>query len=145
MAGDDRGIGKQTHHVRGGRALSGVGAKRLKIGGEHLIGAEQALDAHSGSDVGQLEQMIEIGDRKGQLTEHPVGTVDQGEAFLLGQNHRFETMGSQCRCRIGEFTVGGADGTFTDDCHRHMSQWCQISRASEAAVFVHHRGDACGE
>ena len=71
--------------------LAVLGAEGLQVGGEHAVGAEQALDAHRGGDVGGREQLAQVGDREHEHAEHPVGAVDQREALLLAQLDRLQT------------------------------------------------------
>ena len=70
----------------------------LQIGGEHAVGAELALDTHGCGDIGQPEQVVQIGQREHQLAEHAVGAVDQGQAFLLGEGDRRQPVLAQ---RVG--------------------------------------------
>ena len=88
-------------HVGGGERLAELRAQLLQVGGEHAVGAEQALDAHRGRDVGGREQLAQVGDREHEHAEHPVGAVDQREALLLAQLDGLQAGGAQ---RVG----GGA-------------------------------------
>ncbi len=54
----------------------------------------QALDAHRGGDVGDLEQVTQVVDGEHEHAEHAVGAVDEGEALLLG-----ELRPARSRCR----------------------------------------------
>ena len=44
-----------------------------------------ALDAHGRGHVGDVAQLLEVGDRHDEHAEHAVGAVDEGEALLLPQ------------------------------------------------------------
>ena len=85
VRGDDRRVGEQRAHVRGGDGLPGVRTQRLQVGGEHTRGAEHGLDAHRRGDVGCAQQQVEVVAGEQQLAEHAVGAVDEGQTLLLGE------------------------------------------------------------
>ncbi len=85
VAGDDRAARQHRADVGGGERLPVLRAQVLQVGGEHAVGAEQALDAHRRRDVGGRQQVAQVGDREHEHAEHPVGAVDQREPLLLAQ------------------------------------------------------------
>ena len=52
VARDDGRVGEQPPQVRRGCRLPALRAQGVQVGGEHRVGAEQALDAHRGGDIG---------------------------------------------------------------------------------------------
>ena len=75
--------GHELAQVRGRQRLARLRAQRVQVGGEDVVGAEQALDAHRRRDVGDLEQQAQVGDGQDEHAEHAVGAVDEGQALLL--------------------------------------------------------------
>ena len=140
VAGDDCRVGEQPGHVRRGDGLAGVWAQLLQVGGEDAVGGQLALDAHRGRDVGEPQQVVEVGQREDQLTEHAVGAVDEGEALLLGQRDGGQAvLGEGLRGRLDHLAGSGPHVPLADHRQCHVRQRGQITGAAEAAVLVHHR------
>ncbi len=90
MAGDDPGVREQPPQVRRTRGLTGMGAQRLQVRGEHRVGPHQRLHAHRGGDVRGAQQHLQVVAGQHQHPEHAVGAVDQREPLLLPQRHRLD-------------------------------------------------------
>ena len=117
----------------------------LQIGGEHPVGAQQAFDAHRGGDVGECEQMVEVGDGEHELAQHAVGAVDQGQTLLLRQDDGGQAVLGERHGRIDELAVRRADRPFPGRRERDVRQWGEVAGAAETAVLVDHRCDSCGQ
>ena len=142
VARDDRRAGEDPFHVRGRDGLAGLGPQCLQMRREHLVGAEQAFDAHRRGDIGQHQQTVEVGQRQDQLPEHAVGAVDEGEALLLGEDDRFQAVrGKRFRCGH-QLAVHGSDVSLAHDGQRHMRKRREISGTAEAAVLVDNRRES---
>jgi hypothetical protein len=114
----------------------------LELVAEDPVAAELRLDAHRGSDVGDADEDVEVGEREQQHPEHPVGAVDEREALLLGEGHRSDT-------GVGERLGGGSAGpgrvvdlALAHQRERDGRQGCEVTGAPEAAVLVDDGGDA---
>ena len=122
--------------------LAGVRPQLLQIGGEHPVGAELSLDAHRRGDIGQPEQVVQVGQREHQLAEHAVGAVDERQPLLLGEGDRGQAVRAQ---RVGgrlQFAVAGAHLPLPHDRERDVRQRREITRTAEASVLVDHRRQA---
>ena len=119
-----------------------MGPERVQVLGQHRVGAQQAFNAHGGGEVGRLEQPVQVRRGHDQHAEHAVGAVDQRQAFLLPQLHRFQSGGGQCVGRGHQLALVVADLAFTHQGERAMGQRCQVAGAAQGAVFADHGGDA---
>jgi hypothetical protein len=79
---------EQAGEVAGARRLADLRAQRLQVGGERPVGAEQPLDRHRRSDVGESGERTQIVQREAEHAEDAVGAVDQRQALLRPQLHR---------------------------------------------------------
>ncbi len=145
MAGHDRRAGQQGPEVGRAGRLARVRAQRLQVLGEDGIGAEQALDAHRGRDVGGPEQEGQVVGGHQQHAEHAVGAVDEGQALLLGQLHRLDAGGGQSLRGRHRDPGRIPHVALAHDRERAVGQRRQVAGAAEAAVLPHHRGDPGGE
>ena len=109
----------------------------LQVGGEHAVGAEQPLDAHRRRDVRKPKQRVDVDDREDQLTEHPVGAVDEGQAFLLRKLDGRESRACQRGRRGSRHTVGRAELALPGRGQRDVCERSEVARAAEAAEFEH--------
>ncbi len=141
MALPDLAAGHDHPEVGRRRPLAGVRPQRVKIIGEHVVGAQQTLDTHRRGDVGDLEQPAQIGDGQHQHAEHAVGAVDQREPFLLGQHDRLDAGRGEGVGGGQQDAVGIADHALAHQRQRAMGERSKITGAAEAAVLVHHRRD----
>ena len=110
----------------------------LQVVGEHPVGAQLALDAHGRGDVGQPEQVVQVGQGEHQLAEHAVGAVDQRQALLLGEGDRRQTVRAQRVGGVVQFAVAVAHLALTHHRERDMRQRREIAGAAEASVLVDH-------
>ena len=117
--------------------LAVLRAQRLQVVGEHAVGAEQALDAHRGGDVGGDEQRRAGRRAPAQHPEHPVGAVDQRQAFLLVQRDRLEHLAG-----FAERAVGVAHRPLPHQRQRAVRERREVAGAAERAVLVDDRRDA---
>ena len=88
VARDDLRAAEQREQVVRARRLPGLGPERDEVGRERAVGAEQRLDRHRRGDVGDAEQIGEVGAGEHEHPEHPVGPVDQRQALLGAQLER---------------------------------------------------------
>jgi hypothetical protein len=79
---------------------------------ENLVCAQQRFHAHRRGDVRNGQQFAQVRNGHGQLTEHAVGPVDQGEPFLLGQHHRIDACFGQQFGHRAFLAVGTGGDTF---------------------------------
>ena len=141
VAGHDRRAGKQPAQVRRGGRLPRVRAHGDQVGGERAVRAQQGLHAHGGREVGDPEQVLEVGQGQREHPEHPVRAVDEGQALLLGQDDRGES-GLGQRLRRGAGRPIGADHlplALQDD--RHVRQRGEVTAAPEGPELVDGRDD----
>lgn len=142
MAGHDGGTGEEPGHVGGGHRLAGVRPQGVQVGGEDPVRAEQRFGAHRGRDVGEPQQGAQIVAREDQHAQHPVGAVDEGESFLLGEHDGIEARRGESLCGRYEPARGVADVALAGECEGHVGEGREIPGTAEAAVLGHHRGDA---
>ena len=117
-------------------------AEPVQVVGEHVVGAEQTLDAHRGRDVGRGHQHVEVGQRQHEHPEHAVGAVDQRQALLLGQGHRLQPGRRRAPSAAGRDSPAAvADDPLADQRQRTVRQRGEVTRAAETAVLVHDGGD----
>ena len=142
MTGHDRRAREQCGHVCRRPRLAGVWPQRLQVGSQDPVRPHQALDAECGREVGRVEQTPQVGEGEHEHPQHPVGAVDEGEAFLLGQLDRGEPV-------FGERLGGGANHTLVVDhiTFAHHGQGTvregrQVAGAAEAAVLENDRCEA---
>jgi len=119
-----------------------MGAQCLQVGGKDRVGAEQALDAHRGGDVGEPQQVAEVRDGQHQHSEHAVGAVDQREAFLLPQLDRGDPGRREGLSGRILAAAGIGDHTLSGNRECAVGQRGEVARAAKAAVLVHNRGEA---
>jgi hypothetical protein len=79
---------------------------------EATSAAQQRFHAHRRGDVRNGQQFAPVRNGHGQLTEHAVGPVDQGEPFLLGQHHRIDACFGQQFGHRAFLAVGTGGDTF---------------------------------
>ena len=116
--------------------------REVQFGPEHLVGAEQRLDAHRGDDVGRAAQVGQVGAGQDQHPEHAVGTVDEAEA-LLRLKLDGDDPGPLERDRTGDrLVLAGCGLALTREDERTMGERGQVPAAAERSVLGHHRGDA---
>lgn len=132
---------KHGKHVGGRGALARVRADGVQLGREHLVGAEQRLQAQRGGDVGGLVEGVEVGEGHDQHAEHAVGAVEQGEALLLAQLDGLDpVLGEQFAG--GPYDAVGALGVaLAHQGQGAVRQRGEVAGATEGAVLVHDRGD----
>ena len=128
----ERALLEQPPDVRGGVSLAGLRPQRLQVVGEHAVGAEQALDAHRDGDVGDRQQVAQVGDRQREHAEHPVGAVDQREALLLVEGDRRQHVAG-----LAQVAAGGAHRALPHQRQRAVRERREVAAAAERAVLVH--------
>ena len=117
--GDDRGVREPAVHVGGRTGLARVRTQRLvELRREHGVTATQALDRHRGGQVGNVDQVTQVIQSHEQHAEHAVGSVDEGQALLLGELERLNTgFGKQLRdWTFNAFSIAGAAFAEQHDC-----------------------------
>ncbi|MDI2023901.1 hypothetical protein PJL18_04450 [Paenarthrobacter nicotinovorans] len=118
---------------------------------EHLVGAQQCLDAERCGDVRRREQQADVGDGHQQHAKHAFGAVDEGQALLLSECDRLDAvLGEQLsNWRLSgnavELAVGSRCFTFTHEDQRAVGQRCEVAGATERTELADQRGDACIE
>ncbi len=112
-----------------------MGPQLLQVVGEHGVAAEERLDGQGGGEVGRGEEHVEGVEREGELAEHPVGAVDEGQALLLGEDDGFQAGGGEGVGRVEEFPVAGADLPLTHDGERAVGERCEVAGAAEGTVL----------
>ena len=118
-------------HVGGRLGLARLGPQLLQVGGEHGVGAEQALDAHRRRHVGGHEQLAQIGDRQHEHAEHAVGAVDQREPLLLAQRDGFDARLAQHLTRVAQVAGRVANRSLAHQRERAMGKRRQVTRAAK--------------
>jgi hypothetical protein len=139
--------------VRGGRRLAGVGADPVQLRQERPLRAEHGLDGQRRGHVRHGEQVAGVLDGEQQHAEHPVGAVDQREAFLGGEVERAQAGVVQGLRGGGTGTVLAEHPALAEQHQRAVRQRCQVAGRAQRAVFRHPRrdvrvqqvGDALGE
>jgi hypothetical protein len=141
VAGHDLGASKQGAHPCGGDNLPGMRSHCDEVSGKRGVGAQQRLDAHRGGEVRGGEQPVQVGRGEHQHAEHPVGAVDQGEAFLLGERYRGDPGRAQRLPGRVHHPSGVPDGPLAGERERHRSQRREVTGAAQRAVLGHDRSD----
>ena len=122
--------------------LPGLRPQGVQVGGEHVVGAEQALDRHRRGDVGDDEQLAQVVQGEAQHPEHAVGAVDEGQALLLLELDGRDAGRGQGVGGRHPLAVHVADLALTHEGQRAVRERREVAGAAERAVLVHHRRDA---
>ena len=138
----DLAAAHQQTQIRRRRELTGMRPEPLQVLGEHVVGTELTFDAHRRGQVGDPDQLLQVGQRQTEHAEHPVGAVDQRQAFLLGQHDRRDPGGRQCLCGRLQRPGRVPHGALAHQGERAVGERGQVAGAAETAVLVDDRGDA---
>ena len=121
----------------------------VQLGQEHLVRAQQRLDAERGGDVRRRQQLAQVRDGHQQHAQHAVGAVDQRQALLFGQHHRLDAVLRRAARRRGgrpeppiERAVRAGRLALAHQHQRAVRQRREVAGAAQRAEFADHRGDA---
>ena len=87
------------------------------------------------------QQVAQVGDRQHEHAEHPVGAVDQRQAFLLGQHDRLDPRRAQRLAGVEQRAGGIAHRPLPHQRQRAVRERREVARAAERAVLVDDRRD----
>jgi len=141
VGGDERRVGQQRAHVRRRVLLPHLRPEGHEIRGERVVRPHEGLDGHRGREVGSGEEAGEVVAGQGEHAEHPVGAVDEGEAFLFGQRDRLDAGRSHGLGRGAPLSGGVAHPPLPDQGERAVGERGEVPGAAERTVLVHDRRD----
>jgi hypothetical protein len=122
-----------------------VRADRVQLRLEGAVAAQHRLDGQRGGEVGHREQVARVRDREQEHAEHPVGTVDEGEAFLGRELDRAQAGDGQ---RLGSGdprAVLPEHPALAEQHERAVRQGRQIAGRAQRAVLRYPWGDVVVE
>ncbi len=144
VAGHDRRPRQQRPQVRGAGLLAHLGTHAHQVGVEGAVGAQQRLGRHGAGDVGHEVQVTQVGHSHDQHAEHPVGAVDQCQAFLGREHEGMEAgVGQRPVCRHA--SVGRVDVAFPEQGQGGRRQGGEVTAGADRSVFEHDRRDVMVE
>src|SRR3984893_18903421 len=82
MRADDPRVAKQKHKGGGAGDLPGMWTDLVQLRLERAVGPHESLRRHGRSYVRGSEAALRISARESEHAQHPIGTVDQGQALL---------------------------------------------------------------
>ncbi len=141
MAGQSR-TGEHAQHVVRARALTGVRADGVQLGGEHLVRAEQRLQGEGGGDVGGGVEVLQVGEGHDQHAEHAVRAVEEGKALLLPQFDGGDAVRGEEFAGGPDRAVGALRLALAHQGERAVRERREVAGAAEGTVLVDHGRDA---
>ena len=142
MRGHDLRALHQTREVGRAGQLARVRAHLVQVRLERAVGAEKRFGRHRGGDVGRPEQPLRVRAREHQHAKHAVRAVDQREAFLGLEPHRFQLRGLERLSRrlAPAFLVQHL--ALTHQREADVGQGSQVAAAADRSVARDDRSNA---
>ena len=121
-------------------------AQRLQVGGEHAVGAEQALDAHRGGDVGGRRAASRRSAMAStSMPSMPSVPLISARPSFSAQLDRRDARGAQRVGGLAQLAGGVADRPLAHQRERAVRERREVAGAAERAVLVDDRRDPGGE
>ena len=114
----------------------------MKLSLERAVGAEKRFRRHRGCDVGRPEQPLRVRAREHEHAEHPVGAVDQREAFFGLEPHRLQLRGLERLRRRPARAFFVEHLALTHQRKADMGERGQVPAAADRSVSWHERSHA---